>query len=181
MLFKLVRKDLILHWKGIVPLLITATGLLVYTVLRDGTDVDAGFFLTLEAFLSGFAPIIIAAREDKLKTRVLTCSLPVDRTTAVGARYLVALLMFIAFTAFMFLVFLVIRGPSAIRGIFRPEIVFGMLTAYTLAAGLMMPFVERFGLVLQRFFRSIDFRRTACYSNPPTASETSADQGSPSR
>jgi ABC-type transport system involved in multi-copper enzyme maturation permease subunit len=147
MLLKLMRKDLILHWRGILPLPLTAIGLFVYSVLRDGEDMSPGLFLTMVALMAGFAPVVVAAREEKLKTRALTCSLPVERTAVVEARYLGAWILFAAYVAIAALEFLVVRGPSALSEIFRPQTVFAMLTAYTFAMGLTMPLVERFGFL----------------------------------
>jgi ABC-type transport system involved in multi-copper enzyme maturation permease subunit len=147
MLWKLVRKDLILHWRGIVPLPVTAIGMLLYALLRDGIDMDPRFFVVLIAFMAGFVPVIIAAREDRLRTLALVYSLPVERSTAVRARYLGAWAWFAAFLLLISLLFLAVRGPSILPLLFEPGTLFGMLAAFTLASATMMPFVQRFGML----------------------------------
>jgi hypothetical protein len=147
MLLKLMRKDLILHWRGIVPMLVVAIGLLIYAVLRDGEELHPSFFLVMISLMAGFVPATVAAREEKMRTRVLTSSLPVSRTSAVAARYLGSWILFGIFAAIMLLGFLLARGPAVLSGVFSPQTVFGMLTAFTVTAVLVMPFTERFGFM----------------------------------
>jgi len=145
MLLRLMRKDLILHWRGVLPLPLTALGLLVYAALRDVEDLDPGMVLAVGALMAAFTPVSVAAREERFRSASLTACLPVSRVRIVLARYLGAWILLAAVAAASVGLLALIRGPAVLPALLGPRSAFAALTAYTLALGIMMPLVQRFG------------------------------------
>lgn len=144
MLLKLFFRDLILAKKII--FLYAALMTVAFVVFYKIYPVP-GFALVYTYIWISMMPIAMASREDKFKTTVTTCSLPVTRNAIMLSRYLGAWLIIacgILYTIVMLLVFRAVGWST--EGMFTIRKLFDALTIFTLIIGVTMPFIMRFGM-----------------------------------
>jgi len=145
MLRSVLRKDLVLNapqfWGLLVWLVYAA-----YIAIREPDSMRLA--AAGSALVGALVACTIGAREEKLRVAATLASLPVRRRTLVQGRYAVSFIVGAAMFALVAAAAFVVptAAPFAARS-FQPNTVLVSLAIATMAVALVLPIVERFGLV----------------------------------
>ncbi|MGD8328734.1 MAG: ABC-2 transporter permease [Acidobacteriota bacterium] len=145
MLPDLILRDWKLHRRALLPMMAIFAIFQVYFVLRvDSTT----FWLVFTCVYAMGLTIMPLAREDKFGSTAWTCTLPVTRAQIIGARFVEAWLLALAWIAVSTLMAVLIPGSRiAVESLAEPATILLAVTIITVILSLLLPFTIRFGIL----------------------------------
>jgi len=145
MLPDLILRDWTLHRRALLPMMAIFAVFQVYFVLRvDSTT----FWLVFTCLYAMGLTIMPFAREDKFGSAAWTCTLPVTRAQIIGARFVEAWLLALAWIALSTLIAALIPGSNiAVESLAEPATILLAVTIITVILSLLLPFTIRFGIL----------------------------------
>jgi hypothetical protein len=153
---RLFIKDYFLHKRSTFIFFMMLTG---YCIWISFTIPPALVYAGFSAVFISMIPILTLAREDKLQSVALSCSLPVRRDEIVRYRYISGWLVTLAGLVYVFgLAFLIPGATIDLDELLSLGTVFFYLTIATFFLASVVPFVIRFGWTgLMIFLLGIQF------------------------
>jgi len=141
-----------LLWKDLIfskyTLLIFLPMISLLVPLYTTRGLPAGIFVAFVALMTAFIPLSLLAQEDRFRSLILTCSLPVTRPMIVRAKFVGGWIMALAVCLYgLFLGLLLPGSKLTMEEVFTVRNVFVILTLITLALAFLMPFTLRYGFV----------------------------------
>ncbi|MEQ8763191.1 MAG: ABC-2 transporter permease [Planctomycetota bacterium] len=145
MLREAMRFDLLLNDKALLVNWLIFAAMLFFVAHND--DVPVGEYAIVGALMFSFGSLAIVAREDKFKTALLICSLPIPRRTVVLGRYLIALISGVGGIALATGITLLPSARILSEGASPLAVLGNGALATGIGLSLILPFTIRFGLV----------------------------------
>jgi hypothetical protein len=142
-MLKLWIKDYFLHTRSTFIFLLLITG---YCIWISFTVPPALAYAGFSAIFVAMIPLAALAREDKLQSVVLSCSLPVKRDDIIFYKYFSGWLVALAGLVYVFGLGLLIPGSKIVADeLLSLGAVFFYLTVGSIFLAFVFPFIFRFG------------------------------------
>ncbi len=145
MLRDVLRFDLVLNAKALLLNGLIFSVFLVF--MAHNGEIPIGEYAVVGALMFSFSNLTVLTREDRFKTAILLCSLPVKRRTIVLGRYVLAALSGLVGIAYASLLTLLPTAQVLTEGTSVLSVVGPATVAIVLGNSLLMPFTIRFGFI----------------------------------
>ena len=143
MFLKIIKRDLILNSSIIFINLAIMSVFFLFYLYRIEIPVIARGITCIWLVIT---PLSMVAREDKFKSMAILCSLPVNRSMVIVARYVFSWLVVLGGMGYVLgLSALLSLSPLSVKGIFNVLSIGRDVLVSVLVISIMFPFVLRFG------------------------------------